>query len=682
MSTSPYLELLAPAKTAAIGREAILHGADAVYIGGPAFGARDKAGNALRDIAELVSFAHRFRAKIFVTLNTILHDAELEAARQMVWDCYQAGVDALIVQDMGLLELDLPPIDLHASTQCDIRTLEKAKFLAQVGFSQLVLARELTVKEIAAVRKAVPQDTVLEHFIHGALCVAYSGQCNISHAQTGRSANRGDCSQACRLPYTLQDKQGRVVAYQKHLLSVKDNNQSENLRALIAAGVRSFKIEGRYKDAPYVKNITGYYRQLLDEILTEQPELHAASSGKTQLLFAPNPDKTFHRGATDYFTNGRKADIGAFDSPSFVGLPLGYVSKIGEDWFEIDTAEPMANGDGLNYTHQRVVRGIRANRAEKVGKFWRVWSNDPLNTLIGLRVGLEINRNSDHAWELLLARKSSERRIGVSAHFAEIRATHCPHPNPLPEGEGANASLRDVRCLDGFALTLTDEDGYRASAQWTGDQQPAQQPDTAIEQLRQQLDRFGNSEFALRGELTVDWSQPWFIPSSALNKLRRDALTELEAVRAAAYTRVTRKAEVQPPPTYPEVNLSFLANVYNSAARDFYAQHGVKLIESAFESHKTKGEVSLMVTRHCIRFSLSLCPKQAKGVQGVQGTVRADPMTLVSGKDELRLEFDCRACEMHVIGTIRPNILKSPSPSVVPLTFHPNKASKGSSSQK
>ncbi|MDD2776947.1 MAG: U32 family peptidase [Gallionella sp.] len=655
MSIFPYLELLAPAKTAAIGREAILHGADAVYIGGPAFGARDKAGNELRDIAELVSFAHRFRAKIFVTLNTILHDAELEAARQMVWDCYQAGVDALIVQDMGLLELDLPPIDLHASTQCDIRTPEKAKFLAQVGFSQLVLARELAVKEIAAVRKAVPEDTVLEHFIHGALCVAYSGQCNISHAQTGRSANRGDCSQACRLPYTLQDKQGRVVAYQKHLLSVKDNNQSENLRALIAAGVRSFKIEGRYKDAPYVKNITGYYRQLLDEILTEQPDLHPASSGKTQLLFTPNPDKTFHRGATDYFTNGRKVDIGAFDSPSFVGLPLGYVSKIGEDWFEIDTAEPMANGDGLNYTHQRVVRGIRANSAEKVGKFWRVWSNDPLNTLVGLRVGLEINRNSDHAWELLLTRKSSERRIGVSAHLAE---------NP-----------------DGISLTLQDEDGYRATAHWVGDKQPAQQPDTAVEQLRQQLDRFGTSEFALHGELTVDWLQPYHIPSSALNKLRRDALTELEAVRAAAYTRVSRKAEVQPPPTYPEANLSFLANVYNTAARDFYAQHGVKLIESAFESHKTKGEVSLMVTRHCIRFSLSLCPKQAKGVQGVQGTVRAEPMTLVSGKDELRLEFDCRACEMHVIGSIRPNILKSPSPSVVPLEFHPNKGGKGKSSK-
>ncbi|HEY6094618.1 MAG TPA: peptidase U32 family protein, partial [Gallionellaceae bacterium] len=312
MSTpNQRLELLAPAKTAEIGREAILHGADAVYIGGPAFGARDKAGNRLSEIAALVEFAHRYHAQIFVTLNTILHDSELEGARQMVHDCYNAGVDALIVQDMGLLQLDLPPIALHASTQCDIRTPEKARFLADVGFSQIVLARELTIQEIAAVRAAVPQDTVLEHFIHGALCVAYSGQCYISHAHTGRSANRGDCSQACRLPYTLQDDAGRVYAFEKHLLSVKDNNQSANLRALIAAGVRSFKIEGRYKEAPYVKNITGHYRQLLDAIIEQRSDLARASSGRTKLLFTPDPDKTFHRGATDYFSHGRKADIGA-----------------------------------------------------------------------------------------------------------------------------------------------------------------------------------------------------------------------------------------------------------------------------------------------------------------------------------------------------------------------------------
>ena len=300
MSLLPHqLELLAPAKTAAIGREAILHGADAVYIGGPSFGARHNAGNEVSEIAGLVAFAHRFHARIFVTLNTILHDAELEPARALIHQLYDAGVDALIVQDLGILELDIPPIQLHASTQCDIRSSEKAKFLADVGFSQIVLARELTIEQIGAIHQAVGDHATIEHFIHGALCVAYSGQCNISHAQTGRSANRGDCSQACRLPYTLTDNQGRVVAFEKHLLSMKDNDQSANLEALIDAGVRSFKIEGRYKEMGYVKNITAHYRLLLDRILDRRPEFTPAASGHSNILFTPNPDKSFHRGHTE-----------------------------------------------------------------------------------------------------------------------------------------------------------------------------------------------------------------------------------------------------------------------------------------------------------------------------------------------------------------------------------------------
>jgi putative protease len=637
------LELLAPAKTAAIGREAILHGADAVYIGGPAFGARDKAGNDLRDIAELVEFAQRFHAKIYVTLNTILHDAELEAARQLAHDCWNAGVDALIVQDMGLLELDLPPIALHASTQCDIRTPEKARFLAEAGFSQIVLARELSIEEIAKVRAAVPADTVLEHFVHGALCVAYSGQCYISHAHTGRSANRGDCSQACRLPYTLEDAQGRVVAFEKHLLSVKDNNQSDNLRALINAGVHSFKIEGRYKEAPYVKNITGHYRKLLDAVLEQRSDLARASSGTTKLLFTPDPDKTFHRGATDYFSRGRQADIGAFDAPSFVGLPLGVVTGIGSDWFELETAEPMANGDGLNYLHKRETRGIRANKVQQLGDVWRVWPNEKMAELQGLRVGLEINRNSDQAWEQMLARKSAERKIAVHAKFAQT--------------------------ADGFALTLQDEDGIAASAHVALDKQPAQQPHEAEQKLREQLARFGNTDFALC-DASVEWSQPWFVPSSVLNNLRREAADKLMAARLAAYVRLRRKPAVEPPVQYPEQSLSYLANVYNSAAQAFYAKHGVKLIESAYEAHAEAGEVSLMITRHCIRYSLSLCPKQAKGVTGVQGQVRAEPMTLVNGSEKLRLEFDCRNCEMHVMGKMKTRILHSPPPVAVPVTFH------------
>lgn len=647
------LELLSPAKTAAIGREAILHGADAVYIGGPSFGAREKAGNSLEDIAALVEFAHRFHARIYVTLNTILHDAELEAARKLAYDCYDAGVDALIVQDMALLELDLPPIDLHASTQCDIRTPEKAKFLADVGFSQLVLARELTIEEIIKVRSAVPGDTVIEHFIHGALCVAYSGQCNISHAHTGRSANRGDCSQACRLPYTLEDEQGRIVAFEKYLLSVKDNNQTQNLRALVNAGVRSFKIEGRYKEASYVKNITGHYRQLLDAILEGRSDLHAASSGKTKLFFTPDPDKTFHRGATDYFSNGRKADIGAFDTPTFVGLPLGTVTQIGDRWFEMEASEALANSDGLNYLNHRDVIGLQANIVEQRGPVWRVFPNEPMHTLKGLRAGVSISRNRDHAWEQALNKQSAERKIGVRMRFSETAA--------------------------GYALTLIDEDGITATTGAAFEKQAAKHPDDADDAVRNQLARLGNTDFELatedtingRGEaVSIDWSYPQFIPSSLLNTLRRDAVAQLEAVRLAAYTRLPRKAAAEPPAQYPQQSLSFLDNVYNAAARKFYEKHGVKLIAAAYEAHQEAGDVSLMITRHCIRYSLSLCPKQAKGVIGVQGQVRAEPMTLINGSEKLRLEFDCRKCEMHVMGKARKHILKSLPPSVVPLTFH------------
>jgi putative protease len=645
---SNALELLAPAKTATIGREAVLHGADAVYIGGPSFGARHNAVNSVSEIAALVEFAHRYRARIYVTLNTILHDSELEAARRLVHEFYDAGVDALIVQDMGLLELDLPPIALHASTQCDIRTPEKARFLADAGFSQIVLARELTLAEITAVRAAVPADTVLEHFIHGALCVAFSGQCYISHAQTGRSANRGDCSQACRLPYTLQDGKGRVVAFDKHLLSLKDNNQSANLRALVDAGVRSFKIEGRYKEAAYVKNITGHYRQLLDDILAGRPDLAPASSGRAQLLFTPNPDKTFHRGATDYFSTGRKADIGAFDTPAFVGVPLGTVTRVGPDWIELEANEPLANGDGLTYLHKREVVGLQANRAERMGKgeLWRVWPNEPVSSLPGLKTGTALSRNRDHAWDQALTRKSAERRIDVSARFVES--------------------------ADGFTLTLQDSDGIGATAAVAFDKQPAQNPAEAEAALREQLARFGNTIFVLQ-HLDISWSRPWFVPSSLANRLRRDAVEQLEAARIKAYKRPVRKLAVEPPVAYPEETLSYLANVYNRAARAFYARHGVKLIAAAYEAHEEEGEVSLMITKHCLRYSFSLCPRQAKGVTGVQGQVRAEPMVLLNGKERLTLTFDCKACEMHVVGKMKKSILNTPPPSSeqvsAPVTF-------------
>ncbi len=655
MSLLPHqIELLSPARDADIGIEAVNHGADAVYIGGPAFGARAGAGNDIRALERLIAHAHRFHSRVFITLNTILRDDELEGARQMAWQVYNAGADALIIQDMGLLELDLPPIQLHASTQTDIRTPEKARFLQDCGLSQIVLARELTVQQIAAVRAATdPQRCAIEFFIHGALCVAYSGQCYISHAQTGRSANRGDCSQACRLPYQVTDGQGRFIAHDKHVLSMKDNNQSDNLRALIDAGVRSFKIEGRYKDMGYVKNITAHYRKLLDEILDEREAsgdpLARASSGRTTFTFTPDPLQNFNREFTDYFVNGRKEDIGAFDTPKNPGQAIGWVTKLGPNFVEFEVSDPatvLHNGDGLCYYDlQKELVGLQINRAEPVsprgGRQWRVFPKDPMEGFKDLRKGTEVNRNRDMDWVRTLEKKSSDRRIGLWAQFAETD--------------------------DGFALTLTDEDGFTGSAQAALPHEAAQDTAKAEASLREQLGRFGASIFAVH-DIALQLSQPWFVPASSLNALRRDALTALEAARTQDLARLPRATPVEPPVPYPEDTLSYLANVFNHKARDFYARHGVKVIAAAYESHEEEDEVSLMITKHCVRYSMSLCPKQAKGVTGVQGTIRAEPLQLINGKEKLTLRFDCKPCEMHVVGKIKRQVLNQAQE--LPLTFY------------
>ena len=639
--TPHQLELLAPARDAGIGIEAVNHGADAVYIGGPSFGARAAASNDIADIAQLVNHAHRFNARVFVTLNTILRDDELEPARRQIHQLYDAGVDALIIQDMGLLELDLPPIQLHASTQTDIRTPEKARFLQDVGLSQIVLARELDLKQIAAIRAATdPERCTLEFFVHGALCVAYSGQCYISHAHTGRSANRGDCSQACRLPYQVTDMEGRIVAHDKHVLSMKDNNQSDNLEALVDAGIRSFKIEGRYKDMGYVKNITAHYRTLLDELVQRRPEFARASSGRTTFAFTPDPNQNFNREFTDYFVGGRKDDIGAFDTPKNPGLPVGYVSKVGDRWVELQTDSPdivLNNGDGLcYYTLQKDLAGLAINRAEKVGEGrWRVFPKDPMTSFKDLRAGTLVNRNRDMNWTRLLDKASSERRIGVWLRLDETDA--------------------------GFALTLTDEDGNTATVEAAHAKEAAKDAAKAEATLREHLGKLGTTPFAAKG-ISLELSQPWFVPASFLNALRRDAVAALESARAAAYQRPPRATPVEPPAIYPEDTLSYLANVYNHKARDFYARHGVQVIAAAYESHEETGEVSLMITKHCVRYSLSLCPKQAKGVTGVQGTVRAAPLTLINGSEKLTLRFDCKACEMHVVGKLKPAVAKASAP--------------------
>ena len=630
-----HLELLSPARDADIGIEAVRHGADAVYIGGPSFGARSAADNSVQEIERLARFAHRFNSRIFVTLNTILRDDELEGARKLAWQLYEAGADALIIQDMGLLELDLPPLQLHASTQCDIRTPEKARFLQDVGLSQIVLARELTLQQIGQIRAQT--DCKLEFFVHGALCVAYSGQCYISQAHTGRSANRGECSQACRLPYQVLDDRGRFVAHDKHVLSMKDNNQSSNLAALVDAGIRSFKIEGRYKDMAYVKNITAHYRQLLDALIEERQDsaqpLARSSSGESQFTFQPDPLQNFNREFTDYFVPGRQIDIGAFDSPKNPGQAIGHLTQIGPNWIELQTTDPetvLHNGDGLCYYNlQKELCGLAINRAERHGRRWRLFPKDAMASLPDLRKDLEVNRNRDVDWVRVLEKKSAERRIGVWAQLGDTS--------------------------DGLTLTLTDEDGHSAAAHAAlpgSERQLSKDPDAAQIQLREHIGKMGESIFRLL-DLQLEFAQAWFVPVSLLNRLRRDALEALEAARALAFTRLPRRAAISPPVPYPQGSLSYLANVFNAQSRAFYARHGVQLIEPAFEAMQESGEVSLMITKHCVRFSLSLCPKQAKGVTGVQGTLKAEPLHLVNGKEKLTLRFDCKACEMHVVGKMK-----------------------------
>lgn len=632
--TRCHLELLAPAKNADFGIEAINHGADAVYIGGPAFGARAKAPNTIADIARLVKHAHRYHAEVYVALNTIFHDNELEGARELVHQLYDAEVDALIVQDMGLLEMDLPPIQLHASTQTDIRTVEKAVFLDQVGFSQIVLARELDLKRIKQIADATSCN--LEFFIHGALCVAFSGQCFISHAHTGRSANRGECSQECRLPFTLEDQKGRIIGKDKHFLSMKDNDQSANLRALIEAGVSSFKIEGRYKDLPYVKNATAHYRELIDEILNDRPELAKSSSGHATYTFTPQPEKTFNRSATDYFVNGRQADIGAFDTPKFSGEVLGKVSKVGNDYFEVETNIELHNGDGVCFfdVHKELV-GLRVNTVE--GK--RLYPNEMPT---GLTRNMTIYRNRDHAFMRLLEKDSAQRKIAVDMNFYET--------------------------ANGFALTITDESGFSATATCEAEKQSAQNLEKAETSLRENLSKLGGTDFSTQG-IQISTAQTWFIPASIVNNLRRDAIEQLQQTRDLGYQRPPRREAAQPPAIFPEDTLSYLANVYNKKARQFYEKHGVKMIAAAYEANKELDEVPLMITKHCLRFSHGLCPKEAKGVIGVQGTVTAEPMTLINGNDRYTLKFDCKPCEMHVMGKIRKNILQIPEPQ--PVNFFP-----------
>lgn len=604
--SSRKIELLSPAKDLQCGIEAINHGADAVYIGAPKFGARAAVGNSLEDIGILCRYAHLYGVRIYVTLNTILKDEELDEVELMIWELWRVGVDALIIQDMGIMKLHLPPIPLHASTQMDNRTSEKVQFLEKVGFKQVVLARELSLNEI---RQISEHTTVpLEVFVHGALCVSYSGQCYLSAALSGRSANRGECAQYCRLPYTMVDSTGKEIVSEKHLLSLKDMNRSEHLEALLDAGVSSLKIEGRLKDITYVKNVTAFYRKKLDEIFTRRKEYIRSSLGKSVFTFEPVVEKSFNRGFTSFFLKGRTSNITAFDTPKSLGELVGSVKEIKGNSFTISGLKQLNNGDGLVFFNkQGVLEGFRVNRVDAN----RVY---PLE-MPSILPKTPLYRNFDHAFEKLLAKPSAERKLGVQIQFLD------------------NAF--------GFTLCMEDETGARVmiTKSFAKELARSEQRDN----ICKQLSKLGNTPFEV-AKVDVLLEDNWFIPSSLLAEMRREAVEKLVANRNIRYNReIAKYLHLQEKPHFPQTQLTYLGNVANQKAQAFYKEHGITNIDSAFEINPLKG-VPLMFTKHCLRYSMGWCPTYQK-----KKSPYKEPYYLLYKETRLRLHFDCKHCQMQVI---------------------------------
>ena len=595
------LELLAPAKNLECGIAAVDHGADAVYIGAHSHGARVSAGNSIDDIRTLCNYAHQFGVKVYVTVNTIVYDNELADTEQMIHELYQAGADAILVQDMGILRMNLPPIALHASTQTDNRTAEKVKFLQDVGFERVVLARELSVDEIADIHRQVP-DMPLEVFVHGALCVSYSGLCYASQHCFGRSANRGACAQFCRMKFDLVDADGRELEHQRHLLSLKDMNLSNHLEELIEAGATSFKIEGRLKDASYVKNVTATYSQQLDDIIRRHPDTYCrASSGRVTYNFTPDLRKTFNRGYTTYFLHGRQPDIFSPDTPKAMGEYVGKVKELRRNSFNVSTTASFANGDGLCFIDdQHELVGFRVNRAEGNRLF-------PHQMPAGLRPGIALYRNSDQEFERRLSRVSAERKIPLTMYLE------------------ATAS--------GFRLSANGQ-----SATIDCEHQQAEKPQH--DNIVRQLSKLGGTPYECSGvELPEGFN--YFIPSSRLSDLRRSLVTSLGLVANEPGARCPRATSSLPSSYGPRYDAPYLYNIANRLACQFY---GVAQ-PSAYELRG--GEGPIMQCRHCLRYALGYCVKH-----GGRRPEWREPLSLRLADGRcFRLEFDCKRCQMNVYAT-------------------------------
>ena len=639
------IELLSPAKNLEVGIAAINHGADAVYIGGPSFGAREKVGNSIEDIEVLCKHAALFDAKVYVTMNTLLFDNELEDARKLAYDCWNAGVDALIVQDMALLNMDMPPIALHASTQCHNIEAEKVKFLEDVGFSQVVLARELSIEQIKDIRSktTVP----LEYFIHGALCVSYSGQCYLSHVIGGRSANRGACAQPCRLSWNLENAEGKRLISNRHLLSLRDLNNSKNIEELIDAGITSFKIEGRLKDIDYVKNVTAYYRNRIDEIIAKRDDICRSSRGESNPTFYPAPEKSFSRGFTDYFIHGRQKYIDAPYSPKSMGEYLGTIEKVKNKSITIRTGKELHNGDGLCFLDRENnllgfnVNAVAENKTRSLTQ--TITSNTDISMATRFKIeGSKIFRNSDLVWQKEVEKSNGNRKQKISLRFTDTE--------------------------DGFALSakLYNEDSEYVTTNISIEKEVAINTEKALDNIKSKLSQWGDTEFSVE-EIDVDFndngqqttnnrhcpqespvetygrtSLAYFIRASVLGEMKKDLVEKLKSYLIEKH-RNERDTFVRPETNaiFPKDNLSYLGNVINKKSREFYEMHGVENIEDGLEKLRSDDELVVMTTKHCVRYANNICSKEI----GKPAT----SLYLVNDKGRFRLDFDCRNCCMKVI---------------------------------
>ena len=601
------IELLAPAKNLESGIAAINFGADAVYIGSPKFGARLAAGNSIDDIIQLTTYAHRFYSKVYVTINTILYDNELDEVERTIHQLYNAGVDAIIIQDMGILEMTLPPIPLFASTQTHNYDWQKIKFLEDVGLQRIILARELSLNQIHEIRSKTTID--LEFFVHGALCVSFSGQCYFSHAINKGSANRGACAQACRAYYSLKDKNGKTLIKDKHLLSLKDLNLTNYISDLLDAGISSFKIEGRLKDIDYVKNITANYRKAIDIVLEGREGYQKSSSGILYYDFNPDPEKTFNRGYTDYFLTRRNKEIASPDTQKSIGKFLGITKSLNDKFFILDRKTSISSGDGICFFNkQGKLQGTKIYKVDGDKIF--------PESILEIIKGIQIFRNFDIRFSKQLSSSKTERKISVTITIKELD--------------------------ESILIVAKDEDNNKISYIHQGQLDLAKNQARAFETIKTQLNKTGDSIFKVN-QVNIELKQAIFFPISELNNLRRIVLEKLEEKRRENYSNQTNHITKNNIP-YPDEFVDYKGNVLNNLAIQFYKRHGVNKIDYAFEAQTDFSGKEIMITKHCVKYQMGACESFEMNPKKI-----SEPLFMEDNNRKYKLEFDCKNCQMKII---------------------------------